>query len=167
MLIVDATMKANEDPATDPEKDENTVVIHTDGACRGNPGPGGWGALVRWRDQEKRLQGGASATTNNRMELTAAIEGLTCLKRPCQVILVTDSTYVRNGITQWIFAWKRRNWRKSDGKPVENIDLWQLLDAQIGRHQVTWRWVRGHAGNPDNEIADGLAREAVPGRKAG
>lgn len=137
------------------------VVIYTDGACRGNPGPGGWGALLRTGSHEKELWGGEKLTTNNRMELTAVIQALAALKRPCGVTLYTDSEYVRNGITTWIHNWKRRGWRTADGKAVKNIDLWQRLDELAAGHQVQWRWVKGHAGDPDNERADALANCGV------
>jgi ribonuclease HI len=137
------------------------VVIHTDGACSGNPGPGGWGAVLRYNGRVRELKGGAPLTTNNRMELTAAIEALTALTRPCLVELHTDSQYVRNGITGWIGGWKRNGWRTADRKPVKNVELWQALDAALSRHTIDWRWVRGHAGNPDNERADALANEGM------
>ncbi|MBO6509259.1 MAG: ribonuclease HI [Roseibium sp.] len=136
----------------------NKVTIYTDGACSGNPGPGGWGAILRFGEHEKELQGGEAETTNNRMELTAAIEALNALKRPCAIDLYTDSTYVRSGIREWMDGWKRKNWRTSTNKPVKNADLWQALDAARERHDVTWHWVKGHAGHPDNERADELAR---------
>ncbi len=139
----------------------DTVEVFTDGACRGNPGPGGWGALLRTRGHEKRLCGAVAATTNNRMELTAAIEALRALKRPCVVELTTDSQYVRQGITSWIDNWKRRGWKTADRKPVKNVDLWQALDAEAARHTVSWHWVRGHSGHPENELADRLANEAI------
>jgi ribonuclease HI len=138
------------------------VEIFTDGACRGNPGPGGWGAILRYGAVEKELSGGAPQTTNNRMELMAAIAGLEALKRPCRVKLYTDSQYVLGGITQWVAGWKARNWRTADKKPVKNVDLWQRLDAAALPHQIEWIWVRGHAGHPENERADALARAAVP-----
>jgi ribonuclease HI len=138
------------------------VEIFTDGACRGNPGPGGWGAILRFRDTEKELSGGEAQTTNNRMEMMAAIAALETLKRPCRVKLYTDSQYLRDGITQWLRGWKARGWRTADKKPVKNIDLWQRLDAAATAHQVEWLWVRGHAGHPENERADALARAAVP-----
>ena len=139
----------------------DAVEIFTDGACRGNPGPGGWGAVLRFGEHEKRLSGGSIDTTNNRMELTAAIEALDALRRPCRVQLSTDSTYVRNGITQWIRNWKRRGWMTADRKPVKNVDLWQRLDQAALRHDVEWIWVRGHAGHEGNEKADTLARSAI------
>ena len=149
------------------------VEIFTDGACSGNPGPGGWAAILRWhphrRDAsrqdpeyvEKELSGFAPDTTNNRMEMTAAIAGLEALKRPCRVRLFSDSQYLRDGITRWIHAWKARGWRTADRKPVKNVDLWQRLDAAAARHSVAWEWVRGHAGHPENERADALARAAI------
>jgi ribonuclease HI len=137
------------------------IEIFTDGACRGNPGPGGWGALLRYQGKERELWGGAEDTTNNRMELQAAIEGLRTLSEPCQVVLTTDSQYVRKGITEWMSAWKKRGWRTAAKKPVKNVDLWQLLDEQAGRHQVDWHWVKGHSGHRENEIADGLANRGI------
>ncbi|WP_066015694.1 ribonuclease HI [Endozoicomonas atrinae] len=134
-----------------------TVEIFTDGACKGNPGPGGWGVLLRYGNVEKELFGGEPETTNNRMELMAAIEGLKALKRPCSIILTTDSQYVRKGITEWMAGWKRKNWKTAAGKPVKNQDLWQLLDEQSQRHDIDWRWIKGHAGHRENEIADQLA----------
>ena len=142
------------------------VEIFTDGACRGNPGPGGWGAVLRSGGHEKLLCGRSDDTTNNRMELTAAIEALEALRRPCRVRLSTDSTYVKNGITRWIGAWKRRDWKTADRKPVKNVDLWQRLERAASRHRVEWVWVRGHAGHEDNERADALARSAIGGRPA-
>jgi ribonuclease HI len=138
------------------------VEIFTDGACRGNPGPGGWGAILRYGAVEKELSGGEPQTTNNRMELMAAIAALEALKRPCNVRLYTDSQYVRDGIMQWLSGWKARGWRTADKKPVKNVDLWQRLDAAAAPHKVEWIWVRGHAGHPENERADALARAAVP-----
>ena len=143
------------------------VEIYTDGACSGNPGPGGWGAVLLYGDREKELFGGAPETTNNRMELTAAIEALEALKRPCQVRLHTDSTYLKRGITEWIARWKRNGWRTADRKPVKNQDLWQRLDAALARHRVEWRWIKGHAGNAGNERADALARRGMAGLPAG
>ena len=137
------------------------VEIFTDGACSGNPGPGGWAAILRYREVEKELSGFEPVTTNNRMEMTAAISGLEALKRPCRVRLFSDSQYLRDGITKWIHAWKQRGWRTADKKPVKNVDLWQRLDAAAQRHQVAWEWVRGHAGHPENERADALARAAI------
>ncbi len=137
------------------------VEIHTDGACRGNPGPGGWGALLAAGGREKTLSGAATDTTNNRMELTAAVEALRALKKPCRVRLYTDSTYVKQGITEWMPRWKRNGWKTSGKKPVRNQDLWMALDEQAGRHEVQWHWVKGHAGNPGNERADALANAAI------
>jgi ribonuclease HI len=137
------------------------VEIFTDGACSGNPGPGGWAAILRFRGVEKELSGFEPATTNNRMELMAAIRGLEALKRPCRVRLSTDSQYLRNGITQWIGAWKARGWRTADKKPVKNVDLWQRLESAMAPHRVEWEWVRGHAGHPENDRADALARAAI------
>jgi ribonuclease HI len=137
------------------------VVIYTDGACKGNPGPGGWGAWLRWGAHEKELFGGEPATTNNRMELTAVIESLASLKRRSPVAIYTDSEYVKNGITSWIHGWKARGWRTADRKPVKNIDLWQRLDALVALHEVQWHWVRGHTGDPGNERADQLANRGV------
>ena len=137
------------------------VVIYTDGACSGNPGPGGWGAWLRYADQERDLCGGEADTTNNRMELRAAIEALNTLKRTCQVDLYTDSTYLRQGVTQWMANWKRKQWRTAAGKPVKNQDLWQALDAATQRHDVAWHWVKGHSGDVGNERADELARQGM------
>jgi ribonuclease HI len=137
------------------------VVIHTDGACSGNPGPGGWGAVLHFKDQEKELRGGELATTNNRMEMMAAIQALEALKRPCKVELHTDSTYVQKGIHEWIHAWKKRGWKTADKKPVKNEDLWKRLDEARLRHEVDWRWVKGHAGHEFNERADALARQGM------
>lgn len=138
-----------------------SIQIWTDGACSGNPGPGGWGALLRMGNNQKALKGGEKETTNNRMELTASIEALNALKRPCQVDLHTDSQYVKGGITGWIHNWKRNGWKTAARKPVKNVDLWQQLDEAIARHQITWHWVKGHAGNAENEKADELAREGM------
>jgi ribonuclease HI len=146
---------------------EPRVIIHTDGACSGNPGPGGWGAILSFGDHEKELNGGEPATTNNRMELTAAIAALETLKRPCAVDLYTDSEYLRKGITAWIHNWKRNGWRTADKKPVKNDDLWKRLDAALARHQVHWRWVKGHAGHAQNERADELARAGLIAARAG
>ncbi|ALP53996.1 ribonuclease H [Candidatus Tenderia electrophaga] len=139
----------------------DVVEIFTDGACRGNPGPGGWGALLRYNGREKELYGGAAETTNNRMELTAAIMGLESLKRPCRVRLTTDSQYVRLGITEWLANWKKRGWKNSAKKPVKNVDLWQQLDQAAARHQVEWHWVKGHSGHAENERADALANRGI------
>lgn len=137
------------------------VEIFTDGACSGNPGPGGWGAILRWKGTEKELSGGEAPTTNNRMELMAAIVALEALKRPIPVKLYTDSVYLRDGVTKWIENWKRNNWRTAAKKPVKNDDLWKRLDAARGPHEVDWIWVKGHAGHPENERADELARAAL------
>ena len=137
------------------------VDIFTDGACSGNPGPGGWGAILRYGAVEKELYGGEPATTNNRMELMAAIQALEALKRPMKVRLYTDSEYVKNGITQWIHGWKARGWKTADKKPVKNEDLWKRLDEAKRRHDIEFHWVRGHAGHPENERADALARQGV------
>ena len=142
----------------------DAVEIFTDGACRGNPGPGGWGAVLRYGGHERLLCGASGDTTNNRMELTAAIEALEALRRPCRVRLATDSTYVKNGITRWLPGWKRRGWRTADRRPVKNEDLWRRLERAASPHDVEWVWVRGHAGNEGNEKADALARSAVEGR---
>ena len=139
------------------------VTIYTDGACSGNPGPGGWGALLQYNGHEKELSGGAAETTNNRMELTAAIEALCALSKPCQVDIYTDSKYLQNGITQWLAAWKRKGWKTSAKKPVKNKDLWQALDEAVQKHQIAWQWVRGHAGQRENERLDQLARDAIGG----
>ena len=136
------------------------VEVHTDGACLGNPGPGGWAALLCWRGIERELSGGEAATTNNRMELMAAIAALETLKEPCTVVLTTDSQYVRQGITEWMAGWIRRGWKTSGGEPVKNRDLWERLHAAAGRHTVDWRWVKGHAGHPENERCDELAVNA-------
>ena len=137
------------------------VEIFTDGACRGNPGPGGWGVLLRYDGVEKERYGGAENTTNNRMELTAAIEGLRSLSRPCKVRLTTDSVYVKNGITTWLDGWKKKGWKTAARKPVKNIDLWQQLDEQNQRHQIEWHWVKGHSGHRENDIADQLANRGI------
>ncbi|MDE0172297.1 MAG: ribonuclease HI [Defluviicoccus sp.] len=144
------------------------VDIFTDGACSGNPGPGGWGALLRYGGTEKELCGGEAATTNNRMELLAAIRAIESLKRPSTVRLHTDSTYLRDGITRWIEGWKANGWKTAAKKPVKNVDLWQRLDALAAGHEIEWRWVKGHAGHPDNERADALARKGLAqAREAG
>jgi len=139
----------------------NEVTIHTDGACSGNPGPGGWGAVLEYKGHEKEISGAEDQTTNNRMELMAAIRALETLKRPSKVRLVTDSTYVKNGVTQWIHGWKKNGWKTSAKKPVKNEDLWKRLDEARRRHDVTWDWIKGHAGHPENERADELARKAI------
>jgi len=137
------------------------VEIFTDGACKGNPGPGGWGAVLRYNGIEKTLSGAERLTTNNRMELMAAIMALEALRRPCSVELTTDSQYLRKGITEWLANWKRRGWRTADKSPVKNVDLWQRLEAAAAPHQVNWHWVKGHAGHPENELADELANAAI------
>jgi ribonuclease HI len=142
-------------------KGRDRVTIFTDGACSGNPGPGGWGALLVYGEKRKTIKGGEPETTNNRMELTAAIMALTALKRPCIVDLWTDSQYVRQGITGWLYGWKANGWRTADKKPVKNAELWQQLDEARLRHEVHWHWVKGHAGHPENEEVDGLAREGM------
>lgn len=139
----------------------DSVEIFTDGACKGNPGPGGWGALLRCKGQEKTFKGAEANTTNNRMELTAALEGLKSLSRPCKVSLTTDSQYVRKGITEWIHGWKKKGWKNASRKPVKNADLWQQLDAACGEHEIEWHWVKGHSGHRENEIADDLANQAI------
>jgi ribonuclease HI len=148
-------------PEASAPPDPGAVEIFTDGACSGNPGPGGWAAILRWRAVEKELSGAEVATTNNRMELTAAIEGLQELKRPCRVRLYSDSRYLRDGITKWIHGWKERGWRTADKKPVKNVDLWQRLEGAAAPHRIEWIWVRGHAGHPENERADALARAGI------
>jgi len=137
------------------------VEIFTDGACKGNPGPGGWGALLRYGEKQKELYGGEPDTTNNRMEMLAAIEALKCLKRPCQVRLTTDSQYLRKGITEWLSGWKRNGWKTAAKQPVKNADLWQALDSEVSRHTIEWCWVKGHSGHTENEIADSLANRGV------
>ena len=147
-----------------PDKNKTTpsVTIFTDGACSGNPGPGGWGALLRFGQHEKELSSGALETTNNRMELTGAIEALKALKSPCRVQFYTDSEYLRKGITEWIHTWKRKGWKTAAKKPVKNQDLWRELDSAIQQHEIEWHWLRGHAGQRDNERVDQLARDAIP-----
>jgi ribonuclease HI len=137
------------------------VEIHTDGACRGNPGPGGWGAILRMGERERELWGGELATTNNRMELTAAIRALEALRRSCTVVAYTDSEYLRKGITEWLASWKQRGWKTADRKPVKNADLWRRLDELVAQHDVSWHWVKGHSGHPDNERADALANRGL------
>jgi ribonuclease HI len=149
-----------------------TLFAYTDGACSGNPGPGGWGALLVARDgettlRERELMGGEAVTTNNRMELIAAISALEALERPAAITIVTDSAYVKNGVTRWIHGWKRNGWRTAEGKPVKNADLWQRLDAAQARHRVNWHWIKGHAGHAENERADALARAGMAPFKAG
>ncbi len=145
----------------DADKTATLVSVYTDGACSGNPGPGGWGAILKWAGHERELKGGDPYTTNNRMELMAAIAALEGLKRSCSVDLHTDSQYLRQGITNWIHSWKRNGWRTADKKPVKNADLWRRLESAIERHEVRWHWVKGHAGHDLNERADELAREAI------
>ena len=140
---------------------DNSVEIFTDGACSGNPGPGGWGAILRYQGTEKELSGGETETTNNRMELMAAIAGLIALTRPCAVKLVTDSQYVMKGIQEWMPNWKKRNWRTANKKPVLNIELWQQLDGLVAQHEIEWEWVKGHSGHPENELADQLANQGI------
>ena len=141
---------------------EEVVDIFSDGACRGNPGPGGWGVLLRFDKKEKELWGGEADTTNNRMELTAVIRALEALKRPSRARVYTDSQYVQKGISEWVHDWKRRDWRTADKKPVKNIDLWKRLDELAAQHQIEWHWVKGHAGHPENERADQLANRGIP-----
>jgi len=160
MALTDETMAGPDDLAT-------KVQAFTDGACSGNPGPGGWGAVLRWRGTEKELKGGEAQTTNNRMELMAAIAALESLKRPLPVDLYTDSQYLRLGITGWIHGWKKNGWKTADKKPVKNVDLWQRLELAANLHQVKWHWVKGHAGHPENERADALARAAIAEMRAG
>ena len=138
-----------------------SVYLYTDGACKGNPGPGGWGVLMRYGRHEKELFGGEAQTTNNRMELSAVIEGLAALTRPCRVVICTDSQYVKNGMEKWIHGWKRNGWKTADKKAVKNVDLWQALDALVAQHQIEWQWIKGHSGHPGNEMADQLANEAI------
>lgn len=138
-----------------------TIEIYTDGACKGNPGPGGWGALLRFNGKEKTLKGAEAHTTNNRMELTAAIKALEALTRTCEVDLYTDSQYLRQGMTEWLAQWKKKGWRNARKEPVKNADLWQLLDALAQHHTIRWHWVKGHVGHPENELADALANQAI------
>ncbi|MCU7800053.1 MAG: ribonuclease HI [gamma proteobacterium symbiont of Lucinoma myriamae] len=140
---------------------DNKIYIYTDGACKGNPGPGGWGALMKYNGTEKEFFGGEKETTNNRMEMTAAIQALTQLTRPCDVVLTTDSQYLRQGITQWIVNWKKRGWKTSSKQPVKNVDLWKQLDSLVQQHKVTWHWVKGHSGHIENERADELANKGI------
>jgi len=137
------------------------VKIYTDGACRGNPGPGGWGALLRYGQHEKIVSGAEDHTTNNRMELMAAIQALAAMREPCKIELYTDSQYVQKGISEWLAGWKKRNWKKADKSHVKNADLWQMLDQEASRHQVSWHWVKGHSGHPENEMADSIANQAI------
>ena len=140
---------------------QETLEIFTDGACSGNPGPGGWGALLRWKGKEKELYGGEAETTNNRMELMAAIRALEALKRPTRVAITTDSNYLRDGITKWIHGWKKNGWKTAAKKPVKNQDLWERLDRALQPHEVEWHWIKGHSGHPENERADALARQGI------
>ncbi|MGE0717262.1 MAG: ribonuclease HI [Alphaproteobacteria bacterium] len=156
---------ASEEPAA--AAGSEAVEMFTDGACSGNPGPGGWGVVLRWRGRERELSGGEAATTNNRMELMAAIAGLESLTRPVRVAIHTDSMYLRDGIGKWIHGWKRNGWKTADRKPVKNVDLWQRLDVARQRHDVTWHWVRGHSGHAENERADQLARDAIRALRGG
>ncbi|MGB2247547.1 MAG: ribonuclease HI [Alcanivorax sediminis] len=142
-------------------KQVKKVAMFTDGACRGNPGPGGWGVVLRYGDKEKEMHGGEPETTNNRMELMAAIAGLEALRQPCQVVLTTDSRYVMDGVTQWMPNWKKRGWKTASKQPVKNVDLWQRLDAAIQPHEIDWQWVKGHSGHPENERADALANKGI------
>jgi ribonuclease HI len=146
-------------------KTSNQVIIFTDGACKGNPGPGGWGAYLRYQHHEKKMHGGETLTTNNRMELTAVIRALATLKKPCSIVLTTDSQYVKNGVTTWLTSWKKNNWKTSAKKPVKNMDLWLQLDQEMQKHHVEWLWVRGHTGNAGNEIADELANRGIDENK--
>jgi len=147
---------------TDDGDNNAMVEIFTDGACSGNPGPGGWGAILRYRGAEREINGGEAATTNNRMEMMAAIQALEALRRPSRVVLYTDSKYLSDGITKWIHGWKRRGWKTAGKKPVKNKDLWQRLETVSDGHEIDWRWVKGHAGHPENERADELARNGIP-----
>ncbi len=153
-------MNDHHDP-DQPDPEQNRVILFTDGACSGNPGPGGWGVLLRYGTHEKELSGSEPATTNNRMEMLAVINGLEALKRPAQVQIYTDSQYVMKGMTEWLAGWKRRGWKTADRQPVKNVDLWQRLETALAPHQVEWQWVRGHSGHPDNERVDQLARAAI------
>ena len=145
----------------------STITIHTDGACSGNPGPGGWGAILEWNGHRKELKGGEPDTTNNRMEMLAAIRALEAIRKSDRsVILITDSVYLRDGITKWIHGWKRRGWKTADKRPVKNVDLWQALETLTAQHTIEWRWVKGHAGDPGNERADELAREGLAEARA-
>lgn len=143
-------------------KTGNSVVIYTDGACSGNPGPGGWGSILMYNGHRRELSGGERETTNNRMEMMAVIRALETLKRSCDVVIHTDSTYVMKGMTEWLAGWKSRGWKTASKQPVKNVDLWERLDEAVGKHQVEWRWVKGHSGVPENERADELARLAIP-----
>ena len=143
------------------QQEPTTVEIFTDGACRGNPGPGGWGVILRYKKTEKHLNGAETLTTNNRMELTAVIKALAALKKPCSIKITTDSQYVQKGVTTWLSQWKKRNWKTSDKKPVKNTDLWQQLDTLTKQHEISWHWVKGHSGHRENELADELANQAI------
>ena len=143
------------------KKEKNIVYLYCDGACRGNPGPGGWGILLRYNGYERQLYGGAANTTNNQMELTAAIEGFKALRHPCYVIAITDSQYLRCGVTEWLPLWKKRRWETSGKKPVKNKTLWEILEGEVKHHTVCWQWVKGHSGHPENEIADRLANRGI------
>lgn len=149
------------------ETTPKAVEIYTDGACSGNPGPGGWGAILRFNGVEKELCGGEADTTNNRMEMTAVLKALTALTRPCAVEVYTDSEYVKKGMTEWLRGWKARGWKTADKKPVKNEDLWKALDEAASRHRISWHWVKGHAGHPENERADELARRGIAELRAG
>ena len=151
----------NELSESSPDAPPRRVEIFTDGSCLGNPGPGGWGAVLRWRGREKRIAGGEAATTNNRMELTAAIRALESLRGPCAVVLTTDSQYLRRGVTEWLAAWRRREWRAAGGGKIKNIDLWQRLHDLVAAHQIDWRWTKGHAECEGNQVADALARDSA------
>lgn len=142
--------------------EKDSVVVYTDGACSGNPGPGGWGSVMMYRGHRREISGGEKETTNNRMEMMAVIATLEALSRPCNIVLHTDSTYVMKGMTEWLAQWKARGWKTAAKKPVKNVDLWQRMDEAIAQHDVQWKWVKGHSGVPENERADELAREAIP-----
>jgi ribonuclease HI len=145
----------------------NTVVIYTDGACSGNPGPGGWGSLLLYNGHRREMSGGEAGTTNNRMEMMAVIQALESLKRPCSVMIYTDSVYVMKGMMEWLEQWKKRGWKTAAKKPVKNVELWQRLEQAVGRHEVKWQWVKGHSGVPGNERADQLATTAIPHKRPG
>jgi len=160
-MVLGAGDKVVTDSSETKEIHPTLVEIFTDGACSGNPGPGGWGAVLCWRNEERELWGSENQTTNNRMELTAAIKALESLKRPVKAVLYTDSNYVKDGITNWLPTWKARNWKTSANKPVKNVDLWQALEEAVGQHDIKWCWVKGHSGHTGNERADALARRGV------
>lgn len=166
MAQMPADVNAAAVDASAPDAPTEPIDVFTDGACLGNPGPGGWGAILRWRGHEKELSGGEAHTTNNRMELAAAIAGLSAVKRPSTIRLFTDSTYLRDGITRWVAGWKRNGWRTADRKPVKNADLWLLLDEVAAPHEIQWCWVKGHAGHLENERADALATAAAQKARA-